>query len=390
MRFAIDLSSVRTIGTRVYANGFLPALGKVVGEGDEFLVFAPAEVIKEVQNLLPRSFDLQPVTVTRRMPLRVAWQQVILPRLLRAWQPDVLFAPFDIAPLVSPCPLLLAVRNPTPALLEGGHLKGVHREYLKGLVHHMLVSRACRKARRVMFPTAYAARVLGALLKVPDHKRAVVYHGLDQRIWREPHHPTAVLQHYGLTSRHYLLFVSQLYPQKHPQVLVEGFALWRQRAGRNDVQLAVAGDVANAGFARWLRGRVEELRVGNAVRFLGPVPRLDLAVLYQHALVFVLPSVMETFGHPFVEAMCAGAPVVAADTGFARELCGPAAEYFAPGDAEDLARVLDQVVREANLRQTMSDRGRKQVEMFSWEREAAETLVLMREVGMHGSRIGVR
>jgi glycosyltransferase involved in cell wall biosynthesis len=90
---------------------------------------------------------------------------------------------------------------------------------------------------------------------------------------------------------------------------------------------------------------------------------------------------METFGHPFVEAMCAGTPVIAADTGFARELCEQAAMYFAPGNPEDLARILDLVTRDVGLRQALSEKGRKRAGIFSWEREAAETLELMREVG---------
>ncbi len=384
IRFAIDFSSVRTTGTRVYTEGFLPALGTLAGEGDHFLILASADVIEEVRHRVPPSFDLRPVRATRSVPLRVAWQQTALPGLLRAWRADVLFAGFDIAPLLAPCPVLLAIRNPTPALLAGGHLVRFPRERLKGILHRALVFRSCQKAVRVVFPTVHAAREIGGLLKVPEHKRAVVYHGLDQRMRHEPKEPFLILRRYGLTTHKYLLFVSQLYPQKHPQVLVKGFAAWRRRSGRTDVQLAVAGDVVDAGFGRWLRRKVEELEVTNAVRFLGSVARTHLVVLYQHALAFVLPSIVETFGQPYVEAMCAGTPVVAADTGFARELCEQAAIYFAPGNAEDLSRVLDLVTRDPKLREALREKGQKRSRMFSWEREAAETLDLMREVG--GSR----
>src|SRR5574341_547318 len=123
MRFAIDLSSVRTTGTtwpRVYTDGFLPALGTLAGEGDQFLILASTDVIEDIRHRVPPSFDLRSVTVTHSVPLRVVWQQTVLPRLLRAWRADVLFAAFDIAPLRAPCPVLLAVRNPTPALLAGG------------------------------------------------------------------------------------------------------------------------------------------------------------------------------------------------------------------------------------------------------------------------------
>ena len=111
--------------------------------------------------------------------------------------------------------------------------------------------------------------------------------------------------------------------------------------------------------------------------FLGEVPRCILPALYRHATAFVLPSMMESFGNPFVEAMCSGAPVIAADTEFARELCGDAATYFPVGDAAALAARLEEVAEQPVLRARMISEGYRRGSTFSWEREAQETLALL-------------
>jgi glycosyltransferase involved in cell wall biosynthesis len=62
--------------------------------------------------------------------------------------------------------------------------------------------------------------------------------------------------------------------------------------------------------------------------------------LYQHALAFVLPTTVETFGHPYAEAMASGSPLIAADTEIAREICGNAATFFPAGDVEGLVSAM--------------------------------------------------
>lgn len=379
MRIAIDFSAVRITSTIVYCNGFMPALARLAPQ-DDFFVFMSPEVAELLAGRLPPNFQQQIVTVSKNMTLRILWEQCILPRRLQTWQADVLFAPFDIAPIVAPCPVLLAVRNPT-ALLLSTALVGSKIDRFKGYFHQALTSLSCWKAQCVFYPTAYAARRLGDRIAVPLNKRAIVHHGTDAHIWSTPQEPTATLKQYGIEKRRFLLFVSQAYPHKRPDVLIEGFAVWRRKNGRADYQLVLVGGSPVPAFAQKLRQRVQELGLEKVILFLGHVPGEHLPVLYQQAAVFVFPTEMETFGHPFVEAMACGAPVVCADTEFARELCGDAARYFSPGDAGQLAQILDQVISQPDLSAQMIAAGRERAQAFGWEREARETLTLMRKVG---------
>ena len=87
-------------------------------------------------------------------------------------------------------------------------------------------------------------------------------------------------------------------------------------------------------------GPDHELCRAGLVRPLGYLGRADLAAELRNADALIMPSLAETIGLPMLEAMAAGVPVVAADRGYAHDLCGEAALYFDPLNPADLANTL--------------------------------------------------
>jgi glycosyltransferase involved in cell wall biosynthesis len=315
---------------------------------------------------------------------RVGFQLFGMRALLQRIGADVLFAALGMAPLFPPCPVLLAVRDPSPHLASGQNYS--RRIKAENALRAALVRRAATTAARVLFPSEEAARAVGDALRLPPAKRVVVYHGCDHRLWDTPQDDPGVLGRYGLADRPFLLFVSQLYRQKHPDTLIAAFAEWIRRTGDREHQLVFAGKQEEPEFARALTAMVAGLDLERRVRFLGLVPHGDLPTLYKCATAFVLPTSMETFGHPFVEAMAAGAPVLCAETPIAREICGDAAMYFPVTDATALAGCLERIVGDTSARARMAAAGRARARNFSWEREARETLALLQEIA--GARRG--
>jgi glycosyltransferase involved in cell wall biosynthesis len=380
MRIAIDLLAVRTAGMKNYTCGFLPALGRL-SPGDDFLVFLTPDVARLVEADLPSNMVIRVVAVKRTA--RLLWEQIVLPIALRTWRADVLFAPFDIAPFVATCPILLAVRNPSPALIRFESGSSGWRSYLNAQIHKVMSFWSCRKSRLVFYPTRFAADLLGAIMHVPERKRRVVAHGMDRQYFIEPRPSDAVLPQY-VGARQYVLYVSGFYPYKHPEVLIDAFRLFVDRHPEDRTALVLVGAdllIPNAKRVaeHRLREQVRTLGLEDRVIFPGQVPREHLVVLYQNARAFVLPTVMETFGQPFVEAMASAAPVLCADMPFAREICGDAARYFPPGDRNALADLLETVLRAGPDAAALARAGRERSAAFSWTKEAEGTLSLLVE-----------
>ena len=90
---------------------------------------------------------------------------------------------------------------------------------------------------------------------------------------------------------------------------------------------------------------------------LSSVKYENLPDVYAKNDIFVFPSVSETFGFPLVEAMATGIPVIAADSSINREICGDAALYFRPYDAQGLVKKINSIRTQPNLYNSLCKKG---------------------------------
>lgn len=107
---------------------------------------------------------------------------------------------------------------------------------------------------------------------------------------------------------------------------------------------------------------------------LGFVPTEDLVILYNIATVFVMTSLYEGFGLPILEAMSCGCPVVTTKEGSLSEIAGEAALYVDAYDSESISRGIENLYKDANLREVFSKKGLKQAKNFTWQKTAMETI----------------
>jgi glycosyltransferase involved in cell wall biosynthesis len=95
---------------------------------------------------------------------------------------------------------------------------------------------------------------------------------------------------------------------------------------------------------------------------------VQLLGYYRGAAAFVFPSLLETFGHPLLEAMIAGTPVIASDIPTFHEIAGDIALYFPPLDAKALAARVDAVRADPAATEERVARARARAAGFSWTR----------------------
>lgn len=140
-----------------------------------------------------------------------------------------------------------------------------------------------------------------------------------------------------LEGRRLVLSVGTIEPRKGHRTLLDAFDLVSDE--EPDLALVIVG---RAGWHadEVVRRIVEHPRAGHQVFWLGQVDDALLNTLYRRAFVAVAPSLSEGFGIPVVEALAAGVPVLASRAGALAEAGGELAEYFEPGDAEELAELL--------------------------------------------------
>ena len=131
--------------------------------------------------------------------------------------------------------------------------------------------------------------------------------------------------------------------------------------------------------------------VADAVELLGPLDDADKAALLRSVDVFVAPHTGgESFGIVLVEALSAGAPVVASDLGaFRRVLAdGDLGVIFPTGDQDSLAAAVGDLLADPGRRAELSGRGSAAVRRYDWSRVAHQVLTVYETVRAGADRVG--
>ncbi len=170
----------------------------------------------------------------------------------------------------------------------------------------------------------------------------------------------------------YVLHVGALGARKNVPALMAAFARVIERDPARRLRLILAGRPGDAS-AQVARLAAEPPLVGR-VEILGAVARERLVSLYQGAAAVVVPSRLEGFGFPVLEAMACAAPVIAAAASSLPEVAGGAARLFDPDEPGALERELIRVLDDAEVAAELRAKGPERAASFSWERSARATL----------------
>lgn len=161
-----------------------------------------------------------------------------------------------------------------------------------------------------------------------------------------------------------LFFIGNIGPQKGIHDLIE--AAGELKSAGLQFALVLAGPFDSPVYGDQLKQRVTDLRLGQEVRFTGPVFGAEKAALFRAADIFVLPSYGEGIPISMLEAMSYGLPVVATAVGGIPEVLAERQTGFLvkPADVPALRSALQELVSSSELRQRMGCLGRKRIEDF--------------------------
>jgi glycosyltransferase involved in cell wall biosynthesis len=212
-----------------------------------------------------------------------------------------------------------------------------------------------------------------------DVKRVSVVSEAADPIFRrlEDATPSAKLRELGLDgARKMVVYLGGFSPHKNLEALVAAFAGAAQRADAGDPMLVMVGDTHTDAFHtcfELVSALVDKLRIKDHVVFTGYLPDEDVVALLNQATVLVLPSLMEGFGLPAVEAAACGCPVIATKESPLPELLGEGGIYIEPNEAA-IATALERVLADDELRARMREYGMAAAQRLTWD-DAARQLI---------------
>jgi len=285
----------------------------------------------------------------------LAWEQLVLPRILRREGVGLIHAPNCFLPLRRPCPGVVTVHD----LAFEEHPEDFAR--LTGWKYRTFTPRCARSAERVICVSEHTRRDVCERYGVDAERTTTIHSAPCLPVGREPPPPGP-----------YLLAVGDLRAKKNLGRLVRAFA----RLHRDGLphRLVLAGLDAGEGAA------IGAAAGGAPVELTGYVDDSRLDALMRGAALLVYPSLYEGFGLVVVEAMARGCPVAAARATALPEAAGGAAALFDPLEEEDIAARIREVLEDGELRAGMVERGRARAAELSWDRTAELTAAVYREL----------
>lgn len=348
LRVALDARKLKDFGIGTYVRGLL---GAAAARGEHDLV---ALVATGDDGLLPPGVE----AIRCDAPGYSLAELVLVRRALTRARCDVFHAPHYVVPLFPPRATVVTVHD----LI---HMKRPeHASVVKRTYATTMLGRALRAARVVLTVSEAARRDLADFAPGHAGKLRVVPNGVEARFLAgiPPDEVERVRRAAGLENP-YVLFLGNDKPHKNLEGALTAFA--RVAAAGLPHRLVLAGGAPERRESR--AAAAEAAGLGGRLVDLGVVPEADVAPLLAGAAALAMPSFLEGFGLPVLEAQAVGTPVVCSDRGGLPEAAGDAAVVVRLEEPGALAEGLLRVLTDPGLAGRLSARGRERARGFTWD-----------------------
>ncbi|WHZ24613.1 MAG: hypothetical protein OJF47_003725 [Nitrospira sp.] len=355
------------------------------GAAHEYLLFAESATVVEGEGLghgqIVRAFTHQSVieaaSASGRRSLRDVWAMT---RLVLRHDIDVMFFPavYSYFPVLNRTKVILTIHDMIPELYPDKVFPNAKLRTFWRLKQMLGIW----QSSVVLTVSQYSKDEIVRRCGLSDERVHVIYEapGAAFRVIDDHMTLDSVLKRYALAPHErFLLYVGGMSPHKNLGALISAYVELIADPRFEDVRLILVGEyLADAFYSDYpaLRQMVLQSQLMERVAFTGFIEDEELACLYNAASCFVLPSLVEGFGLPAVEAMACGTPVVASRAGSLPEVLGGAGELFDPSDPRELLATLKVVLSDKTLCRAMRARGLERSKSFVWQRAAAELTCL--------------
>lgn len=374
LRVGIDLTALlpTTTGVDNYLIRLVEALSEL-DRGTRYLLFVNREDAGRFSGGLGANFEIAGWCLRPR-PVRLAFQQVVLPAAAVARRLDVVHSPSFIMPMVrAGTRHLLTVYDMT----FFSHPE-CHVPLRRSRPYRAAIIASLRRAHLITVPSRFTEGEVRRLVPGLDgSKIRVVVPGIGNEFRPpSPELVTDALDHIGVRPP-YILYLGTLEPRKNLETLVRAYhRLTREKA--------VAEDLVLAGKLGWdyqpLLECIRSLELESRVHVTRHVPQRLVAGLLGGARLFVYPSLAEGFGFPPLEAMACGVPTIASNTTSLVENLEGVAELVSPGDTGALAAAMARILDDEPHRDRLRRAGLERARTFRWQHTARDTVACYREL----------
>jgi glycosyltransferase involved in cell wall biosynthesis len=235
-----------------------------------------------------------------------------------------------------------------------------------------------RQADHVVVETGTVRRRLARRLRIDCARISVIGNGVNPLLSRFEGAESQPVGRFGI------LIPSAPYAHKNLAVVPRVATAMRRQDPDLDFEFRFTLDPAGPAWQA-LAADADQFGVADRLITLGILPLELLASAYRAASVVFLPTLLEASTAVYPESFFFRRPLVTSDMDFARELCGSAALYVPPLEAEQTAARLVELTRSSSLRARLIEAGERQLSTYPSPKEKFAMQMEMLASLVHGS-----
>jgi glycosyltransferase involved in cell wall biosynthesis len=238
------------------------------------------------------------------------------------------------------------------------------------------------QADAVLTVSEYSRRALATQFGIPSASIAVVGEAPDPVFQRQPaaQLPSRLFDVGLRANSRIIAYVGGFGPHKNLCRLLDAFAKVAAEPRFADVMLALTGDYSGDAFHSEyprLRRRVDELGLRARAVFTAYLADDELVALLNCSSFLALPSLMEGYGLPAVEAAACGLPVLVTRNSPIPELLRGGAIAVDPDRTEAIHQAMVRLLEDGELRGRMGQAAKEAAEELTWEQAGRELVQLV-------------
>lgn len=367
------------IASRLHTGG-----GAVVGMNSAFWISKHCASLFVVK---PQNIDYQyaadasvrELVCPRQTLVRQAfWDRRVLGPALIEFQPDWVFSMGNY-PVAGKWRQSVLIHDPHFTFDRAHFRNETFRNKSKKWIGRRLLLSRLQNVQRFYCQTEAIRAGASQLLGIPVDKIGLFPPGVDAAVGTQPNGSdlllsTALKKVLGYRGRFRLFYPARCYGHKNHRVILEAYSKYRDEL--KDTVCFWTISASDHAIAPELLSRVRNEGLGDQIVNLGPVSQGEVQSIFKESDSLLMPTKLETFGIPFVEAMQNGCPIIASSYAFVKAVCGTVPLYLEDADSPSEVRDAICTLRDDEAkRKSLIAAGVEHVsKMKTWEEAVASVL----------------
>lgn len=344
MRILFNASNVAATGPTVLLKQMVPAIAQMDPSSKFHLLLPTSARVSDWS--LPSNVTCEQIYRASIPEISRLWDlHIRLPHIARAGNYDAVVTLGDLGPIHLPMPHLIYLHQPyyvysVPELSTA--LSSPQR--LKLWYQRRHFCRSVQYACKLLVQTPVVGQRAMVACDIPESKVVVVRPSLPfdvSKLRADPARSFPLLGGYE-GKKLTLLFLAAHYGHKNHIILPSVAEEIRRRALQDGVHIFVTLDGSRSSAEKALLQRLGQYP--DVITNLGILTHAASIDALGSAGALFLPTLVETLGLPYLEAMVLQKPILTSDLDFAHYVCGQEALYFDPHNARSIVDKIEELM----------------------------------------------